>query len=111
MSRLLDTSYHERMLTERMQDPEFRAAYERARREIDLVDTVMRKLDELRETAGMSKTELARRIDRSPSSIRRLFTSGGNPTLTLLASIAAELDADIEIVPRQRRDRTRRSAA
>jgi ribosome-binding protein aMBF1 (putative translation factor) len=110
MSRMLDTSYHERMLADRMQDPEFREAYERAQREIVLFDSVIQQLDESRRAAGISKAELARRIGRNPSSIRRLFTAGGNPTLSLLASVAAELDVDIVAVERRPRN-TRRSAA
>lgn len=96
----LDTSYHKQMLASRMEDPEFRAEYERARREIDQVDSVIRELDELREAAGLSKAELARHIGRDPSSIRRLFTAKANPELLLVASIAEDLDAEVRIVPR-----------
>jgi ribosome-binding protein aMBF1 (putative translation factor) len=96
----LDTSYHKRMLAARMEDSEFRAEYERARREIDQVDSVIRQLDELREAAGLSKAELARHIGRDPSSIRRLFTAQANPELLLVASIAEDLGAEVRIVPR-----------
>lgn len=100
MPKRLDTSYHERMLASRMEDPEFRAEYERARREIDQVDSVIRQLDELREEAGLSKAELARHIGRDPSSIRRLFTAKANPELLLVASIAEDLNAEVRVVPR-----------
>ena len=100
MPKRSDTSYHKRMLASRMENPEFRAEYERARREIDQVDSVVRQLDELREAAGLSKAELARRIGRDPSSIRRLFTAQANPELLLVASIAEDLDAEVRIVPR-----------
>ena len=103
MTEHLDTTYHRRAVAERMTDPAFRAEFERARREIDRVDGVIRHLDDLRSAAGISKAELARRIGRNASSVRRLFTSGGNPQLTLLVAIAEELGADIEVVPRQRR--------
>ena len=102
MSNRLDTSLHKRMIAVRMDDPEFRAEYERARREIDQVDSVIRQLDELREAAGLSKAELARHIDRDPSSIRRLFTAESNPELLLVASIAGDLGAEVRIVPRSR---------
>jgi transcriptional regulator with XRE-family HTH domain len=95
------------MLAARMEDPEFRAEYERARREIDQVDSVIRQLDELREAAGLTKAELARHIGRDPSSIRRLFTAKGNPELTLVASIAENLGADLRVVPRRARRRAR----
>lgn len=100
MPKRLDTNYHKRMLAARMQDSEFRDEYERARREIDQVDSVIRQLDELREEAGLSKAELARNIGRDPSSIRRLFTAQSNPELLLVASIAEDLDTDVRVVPR-----------
>jgi ribosome-binding protein aMBF1 (putative translation factor) len=99
MSRL---GFHERRKAERMRDPEFRSEYERARSEIDLIDSVVRSLDELRERNGTSKTDLARRIGRNPSSIRRLFTAQSNPELRLVVQIANDLDADIVVVPRKK---------
>lgn len=112
MSKRLDTSYHKRMLAARMEDSEFREEYERARREIGQVDSVLRQLDELREEAGITKTELARHIGRDPSSIRRLFTAkSNNPELLLVASIAENLGAEIRVVPRKARAARRRPAA
>ena len=111
MPRRLDTSHHKRMLADRMEDPEFRAEYERARREIDQVDSVIRQLDELREGAGLTKAELARHIGRDPSSIRRLFTAKSNPELLLVASIAEDLGAEIRIVPRKARAARGRATA
>lgn len=43
------TDYHDRRLARRFEDPDFRAEYERQRREIDSVDSIVRMLDELRE--------------------------------------------------------------
>jgi ribosome-binding protein aMBF1 (putative translation factor) len=93
--------FHERRKAERMRDEEFRAEYGRARSEIDLIDSVVRSLDELREHKGTSKSDLARRIGRNPSSIRRLFTARSNPELRLVVQIANDLDADIVVVPRK----------
>ena len=101
MPKGIDTCYHKRMLAGRMESPEFRAEYERSRREIDQVDSVIRQLDQLREEAGLTKAGLARNIDRDPASIRRLFTAKANPELMLVASIAEDLGADIRIVPRK----------
>lgn len=110
MPRRVDTSYHRRMLAVRMKDPEFREEYERARREIDQVDSVIRQLDELREEAGLTKAELARRIGRDPSSIRRLFTAKANPELLLVASIAEDLGAEVRVIPREAKSTSRRRA-
>ncbi len=82
-------SYYERRRAEEMKDPEFRAEYERARAEIAQVDAIMRQLDSLRIAAGCSKAELARRIGRNPSTVRRLFTAEVNPELKTVATIAS----------------------
>lgn len=111
MPRRLDTSYHKRMIAARMDDPKFRAEYGRARGEIDQVDSVIRQLDELRVSVGLSKAELARRVGRDPSSIRRLFTAKSNPELLLVASIAEDLGAEVRIVPRNRGRRWAAGAA
>jgi DNA-binding XRE family transcriptional regulator len=97
------SSFHERRKIEQMRDPEFRAEYERARSEIEQIDSVVRSLDQLRESTGTSKTDLARRIGRNPSSIRRLFTAASNPELRLVVQIANDLDADITVVPRRKK--------
>lgn len=98
MVKPLDSSYHDRRLAKRLkEDPEFRAEFERQEREIAQIDTVVRRLDQLREEAGMSKAELARAIGKEPSSIRRFFTADVNPELKTVAAVADALGARIEI--------------
>ncbi len=100
-SQILDVSVHERRRARRMHDPEYRAAYERAAREIAQTDAVIRELDALRVGLGMSKAELARRVHRNASSIRRLFTaSQARPELPLIAALADELGAELRVVPK-----------
>ena len=96
------TDYHDRRLARRLEDPAFRAEYERQRREIDSVDTIVRMLDELREQHGLSKADLARAIDKNPASVRRLLTAPVNPELRTVVAIAEALDAEVQIVPRKR---------
>jgi transcriptional regulator with XRE-family HTH domain len=97
----LDASLHERRRARRMQDPEYRLAYERAAREIAQTDAVIRELDALRVDLGMSKAELARRVNRNASSVRRLFTASQvRPELPLIAAIADVLGADLRVVRR-----------
>lgn len=98
---MLKTSYHRRKTAARMQDLEFRAEYERARRELAQVNEVMRQLDALRQEAGLSKAELAREIGRNDAAVRRLLTAQVNPELRTVAAIAAALGAEIRIVPRK----------
>lgn len=105
-SQMLDTSFYERFRTQNMEDPEFRAAYERAARQIAQIDAVIQALDALRIDLGMSKAELARRVGRNASSVRRLFSSSGaRPELLLIVSLADALDAEICIAPRKRKAR------
>ena len=103
--------YYRRHRAAWLQDPEARASYERERREIDQIDAVIRSLDQLRVEAGISKAELARRIGRNPSSIRRLFTAQrARPELPLIVSIADELGARVEITAREPADASSRAA-
>jgi ribosome-binding protein aMBF1 (putative translation factor) len=96
------TDYHGRRLARRLEDPAFRAEYERQRREIDSVDAIVRMLDTLREQHGLSKADLARAIDKNPASVRRLLTAPVNPELRTVVAIAEALDAEVQIVPRKR---------
>jgi DNA-binding phage protein len=103
-SQFLDTSLHDRLHTEWMKDPEYREAYDRAARQTAQIDAVINTLDALRIELGMSKAELARRVGRNASSVRRLFTAGGaHPELSFIAALADALGAEVRIVPRQRR--------
>ena len=91
------TSYHRRQFEAEMDNPEFAAEYKRARTELAQVNAVVRELDALREEAGISKAELARRIGRTDSSIRRLFSAEVNPELRTLAAIAQALGTEIQV--------------
>jgi ribosome-binding protein aMBF1 (putative translation factor) len=105
-SQMLNTGFYERFRSQNFEDPEFRAAYDRAAREIAQIDAVIQTLDALRVDLGMSKAELARRVGRNASSVRRLFTAcGAHPELSLIVSLADALDAEVLIVPRQKKAR------
>ena len=99
-ARKLDTSFHKRRLAEELKDPEFRAEYKRARAEIAQIDQIMRQLDQLRVESGLSKAELARRIGKTPSTVRRLFTAKVNPELKTIAAIATAVGAELQVVVR-----------
>jgi hypothetical protein len=103
---MVDVGLHQRLHARDMEDPDYRAAYERASREIAQTDAVIRALDALRTDVGMSKAELARRVGRNASSVRRLFTAGhARPELPLIVAMADALDAEICVVPRSARAR------
>ena len=101
----LDTSLHRRMLDRQLQDPEFRAEFERVSAAIAQVDNIINDLDQLRAESHTSKAELARQIGKNPAAIRRLFTSEANPELRTVAALAAALGAEIRIVPKKRSSR------
>jgi len=91
----------ERYLAEWRKDPEYRSAYDEARRRIDQVDAIVRALDERRESMGLTKAELARRADLAPEAVRRLFSVvSPNPTAITLAALADALDLDLVPTPR-----------
>ena len=99
--QVLDVSLHERRRAQRMQDPEYRQAYERASRELAQTDALIRELDSLRADLGISKAELARRVNRNASSVRRLFTASRvRPELPLIVALADALGAEVRVVPR-----------
>lgn len=105
-SQMLDVGLHERRRARRMQDPEYRLAYEQAARELAQTDAVIRELDSLRADLGISKAELARRVNRNASSVRRLFTASQvRPELPLIAALADALGAELRVVPRTARAR------
>ncbi len=105
-SQMLEVSLHERRRDRRMQDPQYRAAYEREAREIAQTDAVIRQLDSLRADLGISKAELARRVNRNASSVRRLFTASQvRPELPLIAALADALGAELRVVPRSTKAR------
>ena len=112
-SQMLDVSLHERRRARRMEDPEYRAAYDQAAREIAQTDAVIRALDALRIDLGISKAELARRVNRNASSVRRLFTAGQvRPELPLIVTLADALGAELRVpASPPRRGRTPPSAA
>lgn len=73
--------------------PEYRAAYAQARRALMLGMRVR----ELREAAGLSQSELARRTGTRQPNIARLEAGGGMPKLETLQRVAAALDMELEV--------------
>jgi ribosome-binding protein aMBF1 (putative translation factor) len=74
---------------------------ERAAREVAQTDAVIRQLDSLRVDLGISNAELAQRVNRNASSVRRLFTAGQvRPELPLIVALADALGAELRVVPR-----------
>lgn len=100
----------DRYFAKRMADPKFAAEYASARAEIDATDKLIRALDAVREAGGLTKAQLARRIEAKPESIRRLFTSpDSNPTMETVFKVATALGYHLELVANARRGNRRRA--
>jgi hypothetical protein len=93
-------TYFERLRSEIDADPVRRERAAAFRRQIDMVNELMWAIDDQRIELGMSKAELARRVDRDASSIRRLFSTGGNPEITFVAALAEAVGLRVIAVPR-----------
>ena len=102
----------ERYFARRLEDPEYRQAYEDARERIEQIDSVIRVFDARREELHLTKAELARRACVKPEAIRRLFSAEKpNPTLTTLVAVAGALDLEIRPTPRRGASTTRERSA
>jgi len=83
-----------------MEDPEFRDEFLRTHAHTLTIDRIVNLLDEQREVLGLSKAELARRLQTSAPWVRRLFSAKGvNPTLSTLAEVAAALGLQVTLEP------------
>jgi len=99
----------DRYFAERMGARAFASEYRDARAEIGATDTLIRALDAARKNAGLSKAELARRMDAKPEILRRLFTAKGNPTMSTVLKVVAALDCHLELAPNLRKPARQRS--
>ena len=83
-----------------VEDPELLREYVRESVRIATVDNLVNELDEARQTAGLTKAELARAISAEPAVVRRLFSAGHvNPTVGTLAAVAAVLGMRLTLEP------------
>lgn len=92
----------DRYFEEQMRDPEAHRAYEVSRARIDMVDGLVRGLDDAREAQGLTKSELARRLGAEPAAVRRLLTSPQpNPTMTTFVAAADALGLEVRLTRRR----------
>ncbi len=85
-----------------LKDPEFAAAYDQHRARIDTIDELMRTLDEARQTQGITKATLARRINAEPAAVRRLLSDAfPNPQIARVVDMANALGLEIVALPKR----------
>jgi transcriptional regulator with XRE-family HTH domain len=64
------------------------------------------------EAGGLTKAQLARRIEAKPESIRRLFTApDSNPTMETVFKVASALGYHLELVANGKRSGERRAGS
>lgn len=87
-------------LTQDLEDEAFRRQYLLDSQRIATIDRIVNELDAARGKAGLSKAALARAVNGSEASMRRLFSAPSvNPTLGSLAEIAAALGLKVTLQP------------
>ena len=90
---------YEKQLAKIKADPVRRKRFEEGLARTEAIDAIIRALDEARVDLGMSKAEVARRIDMQPATLRKLFTSEqANPTLKTVAALAEALGLRLQLV-------------
>lgn len=77
--------------------PEDRDEYERAYAAADLAGELAELVYALRTRAGLTQTELARRLGTTQSSVARIESGGSLPTLDMLARLARATGTPLRI--------------
>jgi ribosome-binding protein aMBF1 (putative translation factor) len=72
-------------------------AYRRAYAEADLASRLAEIVYRLRTNAGLTQTELARRMGTTQSAIARVEAGGSTPTLDLLDRVGRAVDVEITL--------------
>jgi ribosome-binding protein aMBF1 (putative translation factor) len=92
-------------LESNLKDPEFAALFELEGMRIKLIDDLINQLDDLRMLEGISKMDLARKLQVEPANIRRFFTSKKrNPTITSVVDLALSLGYKLTLEPLSRKE-------
>jgi DNA-binding XRE family transcriptional regulator len=78
---------------EDLMSPETQEGYEKARHAFELGE----KVREMREKAGLTQTELAKRMASTQPSIARLEAGGVTPSIDILTRVAQAFDVELSI--------------
>lgn len=92
MARKKQTNW-DRYLAEQMADSKFKALVEKELADLQIGIEIAK----LRQTRGLSQTELAVLVGTSGPDISRLERGNANPTLRTLSKIASALGAKLEV--------------
>lgn len=87
-------------LAEDLRDPEFLRTYVAESIRIETIDRLVNQLDDVRESDGLSKADVARAISAEPAVVRRLLSlNHRNPTIGTLVEVAAALGMRVTLEP------------
>jgi DNA-binding phage protein len=97
----------DQFLTSARRDPDFEIEFQAELSAIRIVDQLVNELDGVRQDAGLSKQDLALRLQMNPAQVRRLFTkSGQNPTLKTFLLVAQSMGLELALVKASATSRT-----
>lgn len=97
---------------EQMADPARAELYHQARAEIDTYDKLMRAMNALRESRGLSKTKLADLSGLPKQSVRKVLTDRkANPTYATMSKMLSTMGFALQLVELKRRPSARPTPA
>lgn len=94
--RVPPSKTHDKMVSDWMKDPAFRAEYDRLDEEFSLLDELLAA----RKAAGLTQEQVAERMGTKQTSIARLetgLTSGHLPSMTMLKKYARAVGKKLQI--------------
>lgn len=84
---------YEAFLAKMMENPEFKAEWERTQPEADIVLSIL----EARYQARLTQKELSEKSGVAQSDISKIESGRGNPTLKMLMRLAQAMDCHLEL--------------
>ncbi len=87
---------HDQMVKEWKKDPAFKKAYDKLGPQFRLLEELLKA----RKRAGLTQSEVARRMGTKTPAVARLESSGGkkhSPSITTLEKYAEAVDCDLKI--------------
>lgn len=97
----------EEFLSDARSDPEFEPLFQAELSAIRMVDQLVAELDRSRESLGLTKQDLAQRLQMNPAQVRRMLSKGGqNPTLKTFLQVAQAMGFELALVRSSASNRT-----
>jgi DNA-binding phage protein len=89
----------EHFLAEARLDPEFEPLFQAELAAIRMVDQLVAELDKGRAALGLTKQDLAQKLQMNPAQVRRMLSKGGqNPTMKTFLQVAQSMGFELALV-------------